>query len=61
MPQFHLEQAKMRTQQRLASGRPKAIDKLAHALFMLDDVEPVEVRCCGHAAATLCCPCCGLR
>ena len=42
-PQFHLEQAKQRTQQRLAAGRPKPIDRLAHGLFVLEDIDPLEV------------------
>ena len=33
---FHLEQAKLRAQQRLAAGRPKAIDVIANNLFLLD-------------------------
>ena len=42
--QFHLEQAKQRTQQRLAAGRPKPIDRLAHGLFVLEDIDPFMVR-----------------
>ena len=33
---FHLEQAKIRAQQRLAAGRPKAIDVITNNLFLLD-------------------------
>lgn len=33
---FHLEQAKIRAQQRLAAGRPKAIDIITNNLFLLD-------------------------
>lgn len=33
---FHLEQAKVRAQQRLAAGRPKAIDVITNNLFLLD-------------------------
>lgn len=33
---FHLEQAKVRAQQRLAAGRPKAIDIITNNLFLLD-------------------------
>ncbi|KAI7846452.1 hypothetical protein COHA_000063 [Chlorella ohadii] len=39
--EFHLEQAKQRTQQRLAAGRPKPVDRLAHGLFVLEDVDPL--------------------
>ena len=41
--QFHLEQAKSRTQRRMESGRPKAIDLLAHTLFQLEGMEPQQV------------------
>ena len=45
-PQFHLEQAKTRSAQRLASGRPKAIDKLAQPLFQFEGTElRAEVGC----------------
>ncbi|PRW50888.1 cactin isoform A [Chlorella sorokiniana] len=40
--EFHLEQAKQRTQQRLAAGRPKPIDRLAHGLFVLEDIDLLE-------------------
>jgi hypothetical protein len=33
---FHLEQAKIRAQQRLSAGRPKAIDIITNNLFLLD-------------------------
>ena len=33
---FHLEQAKVRAQQRLTEGRPKAIDIITNSLFLLD-------------------------
>jgi len=41
--QFHLDQAKSRTQQRLAKGRPKAIDHLAHSLFQLEGLDARQV------------------
>jgi len=34
--EFHLEQAKVRAQKRLAAGRPKAIDVITNNLFLLD-------------------------
>lgn len=34
--EFHLEQAKVRAKQRLAAGRPKAIDIITNNLFLLD-------------------------
>ncbi len=40
--EFHLEQAKVRARQRLAAGRPKAIDLLTNNLFLLDGFDPEE-------------------
>ena len=37
--QFHLEQAKARTQQRLREGRPKPIDVIVRNLYFPDDVD----------------------
>lgn len=37
--QFHLEQAKARTQQRLREGRPKPIDAIVRNLYFPDDVD----------------------
>jgi Conserved mid region of cactin len=37
--QFHLEQAKARTQQRLREGRPKPIDIIVRNLYFPDDVD----------------------
>lgn len=37
--QFHLEQAKARTQQRLGEGRPKPIDVIVRNLYFPDDVD----------------------
>jgi hypothetical protein len=34
--QFHLEQAKAKSQQRLSDRRPKPIDRLAHTIFLLE-------------------------
>ena len=48
---FHLEQAKIRAQQRLGAGRPKAIDVITINLFVLDgfemtaEEEPAEFVC----------------
>ncbi len=40
--EFHLEQAKVRARQRLAAGRPKAIDLITNNLFLLDGFDPEE-------------------
>lgn len=40
--EFHLEQAKVRARQRLAAGRPQAIDLLTNNLFLLDGFDPDE-------------------
>lgn len=40
--EFHLEQAKVRARQRLAEGRPKAIDLITNNLFLLDGFDPTE-------------------
>ena len=40
---FHLEQAKVRAQQRLSAGRPKAIDIITNNLFMLDGFDKTAV------------------
>lgn len=37
--QFHLEQAKMRSQQRLREGRPKPIDTIVQNLYFPDDLD----------------------
>jgi hypothetical protein len=34
--EFHLEQARSRSMQRLADGRPKPVDKLAHTIFLME-------------------------
>jgi hypothetical protein len=48
--QFHLEQARSRSMQRLADGRPKPVDKLAHTIFLMEG-ETQEVGWGGQAAA----------
>lgn len=40
--EFHLEQAKVRAQQRMAAGRPKAIDLITNNLFLLDGFDETE-------------------
>ena len=37
--QFHLEQAKMRTRQRLSEGRAKPVDVIVQTLYFPDDFE----------------------
>lgn len=46
--QFHLEQAKAKSQQRLGEGRPKPIDRLAHTIFLMEGADPQEVCCVGR-------------
>lgn len=40
--EFHLEQAKAKSQQRLGEGRPKPIDRLAHTIFLMEGADPQE-------------------
>jgi len=40
--EFHLEQAKVRARQRLAEGRPKAIDLVTNNLYLLEGFDPSE-------------------
>jgi hypothetical protein len=42
-PQFHLEQARARSATRLADGRPKPIDRIAHTLFAFEGADAQEV------------------